>query len=233
MIDKLIKYVEERLNITVSESQTTNSKYLRLDNYNKIVRISDHFGNIKDNVDLTVIVPDNPGYFIVVLGFKTFVYTSFQRTAELIVTYLILEANIFEKEALKIKNQSQTISGMQERINALQAEVNKLNVLNRNLENLNKNLAHNSKESELKKKVERQAAEIQILNEKQAEAKKVIKQKDDAIKEAADLLEDLSTNPELREMVYDSHSGKKYYLDNFAEEAQDMLKDLIKDYYSK
>lgn len=233
MINRLIKYVEEKLDITVSESVSTNSKYLRLDNSSKIVRISDHFGNIKDNVDLTIVVPDNVGYFVVVLGFKTFVYTSFQKTADLIVTYLMLEVNIFEKETTKIKNQSQTISNMQERINALQAEVNKLNALNKNLETLNKNLMRNSKEQELKKKVEKQAAEIRILNDKQVEAKKIIKQKDDDLKEAADLIKELSTNPELREMIYNSSNGKKYYIDNFTKDAQDILDDLIKNYYSK
>ena len=233
MIDKIIKYVQDKLPVTITESVSTNSKYIRFTEGGKQVRISDHFGNIKDNVDVTIVIPENPGQFIVVMGFKTFIYSSFQKVAEFIVTYLILEDNVLSKESTKIRNQSQVIYDMQTKIDNLTVENSKLKKLNNQLQALNKNLASNNKELELRKKVERQAAEIQILNEKQAESKKIIKQKDEAISEAAELLEDLSTNPELREMIYDSHSGKKYYLDNFSEDMQDILHDLITNHYSK
>ena len=233
MIDKIVKYVQDKLPVTVTESLSTNSKYIKFGEGGKQVRISDHFGNIKDNVDVTIVVPENPGSFIVVMGFKTFIYSSFQKVGDFIVTYLILEENVLGKEWTKIKNQSQVIYDMQQKIDSLTSDLTKVKKLNEQLQALNKNLASNNKELELRKKVERQAAEIQILNEKQAESKKLIKQKDDAIQEAAELLEDLSTNPELREMIYNSHSGKKYYLDNFTEDAQEILKDLIDNYYSK
>ena len=233
MIDKIIKYVQDKLPVTITESLSTNSKYIRFTEGGKQVRISDHFGNIKDNVDVTIVIPENPGQFIVVMGFKTFIYSSFQKVAEFIITYLILEDNVLSKESTKIRNQSQVIYDMQTKIDNLTVENSKLKKLNSQLQALNKNLASNNKELELRKKVERQAAEIQILNEKQAESKKIIKQKDEAISEAAELLEDLSTNPELREMIYDSHSGKKYYLDNFSEDMQEILNDLITNYYSK
>ena len=233
MIDKIVKYVQDKLPVTITESLSTNSKYIRFTEGGKQVRVSDHFGNIKDNVDVTIVVPENPGQFIVVMGFKTFIYSSFQQVAEFIITYLILEDNVLSKESTKIRNQSQVIYDMQTKIDNLTVENTKLKKLNSQLQALNKNLASNNKELELRKKVERQAAEIQILNEKQAESKKIIKQKDEAISEAAELLEDLSTNPELREMIYDSHSGKKYYLDNFSEDMQDILHDLITNHYSK
>ena len=233
MIDKIVKYVQDKLPVTVTESLSTNSKYIRFTEGGKQVRVSDHFGNIKDNVDVTIVVPENPGQFIVVMGFKTFIYSSFQKVAEFIVTYLILEDNVLSKESTKIKNQSQVIYDMQTKIDNLTEENSKLKKLNSQLQALNKNLANNTKEVELRRKVERQAAEIQILNEKQAESKRVIKQKDEAISEAAELIEDLSTNPELREMIYDSRSDKKYYLDNFSKDMQEILHDLIANYYSK
>ena len=233
MIDKIVKYVQDKLPVTVTESLSTNSKYIRFTEGGKQVRVSDHFGNIKDNVDVTIVVPENPGQFIVVMGFKTFIYSSFQKVAEFIVTYLILEDNVLSKVSTKIKNQSQVIYDMQTKIDNLTEENSKLKKLNSQLQALNKNLANNTKEVELRRKVERQAAEIQILNEKQAESKRVIKQKDEAISEAAELIEDLSTNPELREMIYDSRSGKKYYLDNFSKDMQEILHDLIANYYSK
>ena len=233
MIDKIVKYVQDKLPVTVTESVSTNSKYIRYTDGGKQVRVSDHFGNIKDNVDVTIIVPENPGQFIIVMGFKTFIYSSFQKVAEFIVTYLILEDNVLGKESTKIKNQSQVIYDMQCRIDSLNSELDKIKKLNNQLQALNKNLASNNKELELRKKVERQAAEIQVLNEKQAESKKIIKQQESDIKEAAELLETLSTNPDLREMMYDRNTGKRYYLDNFSEEMQDVIKDLITNYYSK
>lgn len=232
MIDKIIKYVQDKLPVTITESVSTNSKYIRFTEGGKQVRISDHFGNIKDNVDVTIVIPENPGQFIVVMGFKTFIYNSFQKVAEFIVTYLILEDSVLNKESTKVKNQSQVICDMQTKIDNLTEENSKLKKLNSQLQVLNKNLTNNI-ETELQKKVRRQAAEIQVLNEKQVEFKKIIKQKDEDISEAAKLLEDLSTNPELREMLYDSQSGKKYYLDNFSEDMQEILNDLITNYYSK
>lgn len=232
MIDKIIKYVQDKLPVTITESVSTNSKYIRFTEGGKQVRISDHFGNIKDNVDVTIVIPENPGQFIVVMGFKTFIYNSFQKVAEFIVTYLILEDSVLNKESTKVKNQSQVICDMQTKIDNLTEENSKLKKLNSQLQVLNKNLTNNI-EPELQKKVRRQAAEIQVLNEKQVEFKKIIKQKDEDISEAAKLLEDLSTNPELREMIYDSQSGKKYYLNNFSEDMQEILNDLITNYYSK
>lgn len=234
MIDKIVKYVKDKLpEIAITESLSTNSKYIRYTDGGKSVRISDHFGNIKDNVDVTIIVPENPGTFIVVMGFKTFIYTSFQKTADFIVTYLILEDNVLSKESLKIKNQSQVIYDLQVKMDNLNSEVIKLKKLNEQLQILNKSLLSNSKEVELKKKSERQAAEIKILNEKYVESKRLLKEKDEAIKEATYLLEQLSTNPDLREMMYDRNTGKKYYIDNFNESMQDVIKDLIQNYYSK
>ena len=233
MIDKIIRYVQDKLPVIVSESVSTNSKYIRLSDSGKLVRISDPFGNVRDSVDITIIVPENQGQFIVVLGFKTFIYNSFQKVCDLIIMYLILEEGIFSKEAAKIKNQAQNINDMKLKIDTLNNEVSKLKTLNSQLSILNRNLSNNGIETELQKKVKRQAAEIKTLNEKQVEYKEIIKRQEEDIKEAAQLLEEVSTNPELREMLYDSHAGKKYYIDNFSKDAQDILKDLINDYYDK
>ena len=159
MIDKIVKYVQDKLPVTVTESLSTNSKYIRFTEGGKQVRISDHFGNIKDNVDVTIVIPENPGQFIVVMGFKTFIYSSFHKVAEFIVTYLILEDNVLSKESTKIKNQSQVIYDMQTKIDNLTEENAKLKKLNSQLQALNKNLANNTKEAELRRNVERHAAE--------------------------------------------------------------------------
>lgn len=192
MIDKIIRYVQDKLPVIVSESVSTNSKYIRLSDSGKLVRISDHFGNVRDNVDITVIVPENSGQFIVVLGFKTFIYNSFQKVCDLIIMYLILEEGIFSKEATKIKNQAQNINDMKLKIDTLNNEVSKLKTLNSQLSILNRNLSNNGIETELQKelqkKVKRQAAEIKTLNEKQVEYKETIKRQEEDLKEATQLL---------------------------------------------
>lgn len=234
MINKIIKYVQEKLpDVVVVESHSTNSHYLKLSEEGKVVRVSDHFGNIKDNVDVNVIVPETPNNFIVVIGFKTFIYTSFQRTAEFIVTYLIIEKEVLNKDLIKIRNQSQVIVDLQQRINVLVEEKNKLTTLNTQLQNLNKNLSSTKKENEYKKKVENQALEISRLRTKEAELEGIIAQKEEAIQEAVSLIRELSTNPELREMLYDQQSGKRYYIDNFSNDMQEMIREIIKDYYNK
>ena len=101
MIDKIVKYVQDKLPVTITESLSTNSKYIRFTEGGKQVRVSDHFGNIKDNVDVTIVIPENPGQFIVVMGFKTFIYNSFQKVAEFIVIYLI-PYYIYQKPTLRL-----------------------------------------------------------------------------------------------------------------------------------
>ena len=153
MIDKIIRYVQDKLPVIVSESVSTNSKYIRLSDSGKLVRISDHFGNVKDAVDITIIVPENQGQFIVVLGFKTFIYNSFQKVCDLIIMYLILEEGIFSKETAKIKNQAQNINDMKLKIDTLNNEVSKLKTLNSQLSILNRNLSNNGIETEFKRKL--------------------------------------------------------------------------------
>ena len=49
--------------------------------------------------------------------------------------------------------------------------------------------------------------------------------------EAADLITKLTTDPELREML--TVKDKKYFIDNFPEDVQPVLMDVIKEYYGK
>ena len=47
MIDKIVKYVQDKLPVTVTESLSTNSKYIKYTEGGKQVRVSDHFGKLK------------------------------------------------------------------------------------------------------------------------------------------------------------------------------------------
>lgn len=233
MIKKLIDYIQSKVPISIVESNTTNSQYIKCNN--KTIRISDHFGHPKDGIDIVVIIPETPKNFIVSIGYKVYCYTSFRKTGDFIVSYILIENNVSDKYETKLQNQSGEIYRLQKLVQDLQ-------YLNKNL--MNNNVA--SKESEYKKKCANQAATITSMNAKQAEQAKQItilqdkqiqlkeelKEKDAAIKEAVELIETLTTDPSARELLY-SGKGKKYYLDNFPDDAREMIESIIKEYYDK
>ena len=236
MINKIIEALSLKLPIKeVINSQSTDSKYIKFQIIDSIksVRVSDHFGHAKDNIDINIIVPRTPKYFIIVCGYDTYIETSFRKTIDFVISYFRIEHGVAQKESSRISNQSEVINSLKTKVSELNEENEKLSKLNNQLQTLNKNLANSGKESEYKKKLDRQTSELKRMNEKQAEYKKDIENKDAAIKEAAELIESLTTNPELRQMIVNENTGKKYYLDNFTEDAQDMLQELIKNYYSK
>lgn len=230
MIQKLIEYIQSKVPVTVNESNTTNSKYLKL--ANKTIRISDHFGRPKEGIDIVVIVPETPKNFIVSIGYKVYCYTSIRKVGDFLISYILIENNVSDIYESKVQNQSVEISRLQKQIQDLQT--------------LNKNLIQNSKEAEYKKKCSNQASaissmnfkqseqakQITILQNKQIELKEQLKEKDAAIKEAVELIETLTTDPNARELLY-SNKGKKYYLDNFPDEAREMIESIIKEYYDK
>lgn len=230
MIQKLIDYIQSKVPVSIVNSNTTNSRYLKIEN--KTIRISDHFGHPKEGIDIVVIVPETPKNFIVSIGYKVYCYTSLRKIGDFVVSYILVETNIANKYDSKVQNQSSEILSLQKKIQELQ--------------NLNKNLMQNSKEAEYKKKMMNQAStisnmtvkqseqakQITILQEKQIELKEELKEKNAAIKEAVELIETLTTDPNARELLY-SNKGKKYYLDNFPDEAREMIESIIKEYYDK
>lgn len=230
MIQKLIDYVKSKVPVSVTESNSTNSRYLKL--ANKTIRISDHFGHPKEGIDIVVIVPETPKNFIVSIGYKVYCYTSIRKVGDFLISCILIENNVSDKYESKVQNQSVEITRLQKQIQELQT--------------LNKNLIQNSKEVEYKKKCSNQALtissmsskqseqarQITILQDKQIELKEQLKEKDAAIKEAVELIETLTTDPNARELLY-SNKGKKYYLDNFPDEAREMIESIIKEYYDK
>lgn len=226
MIQKLVDYVQSKVSVTVNKSLTTNSQYLKSDN--KLIRISDHFGQLKPEEDIIVIIPETPKNFIVSVGYKTYCYTSFRKVGDLLVNYIIINDSVSDKFQAKVNNQTE--------------EIIKLRKLVENYQNLNKNLAkENYKEKyktqaeitrELEHKQTKLKEQVTILLSQHGKIKKELQEKDEAIREAADIIETLTTDPNSRELLY-SKEGKKYYLDNFPKEAQEFLEDIIKEYYNK
>lgn len=232
MIQKLIDYIQSKISIEVKLSETTNSRYINLGK--KIIRISDHlpaFSNKK--IDVVVIVPETPKNFIISIGYKVYCYTSLRRAGDFLVDYILFNNNIEDKYS---KLSQDIIQKQGKEINELKGLVQKLQTLNANLSNSSDMAKLKRQAEELtqnKVKLKRQAEEIAKLQQAQSEIKAELREKDVAIKEAADLIETLTTDPEAREFLYSEHKGKKYYLDNFPDDAREMIEELIREYYSK
>ena len=247
MITKITDYVKRKIpNVEIQDSVTTNSKYLWLNESSK-VRISDHFSSKKPV--LNIIIPETQGYFVIIMGYRTHISKSFRETCETIVTFLKLNEGIEEK----LKNQSKTITELTTNLEttaselaALKKEIAENQKIIRNLENqvsnfkvskaqfdrikddlTNKKNALSTAENTIKNCENNSQILRDALNAKIAENQKL----SDDLKEAASLIEELTTSQELRDMFYNKHSGKKYYLDNFPIEMQELIQDLIKNYY--
>lgn len=245
MIQKLIDYIGHKVPIEVKPSETTNSQYINLGN--KTIRISDHLPAFPSKkIDIGVIVPETPKSFIISIGYKVFCYTSLKRTGDFLIDYIHFNSSIEDKYS---RLSQDIIQKQGKEISELKDLVNKLQTLNVNLSNSNDKVKLKQQSEELTKnktrlqhqaeeltqnqaKLKRQAGEIARLQQTQSEIKAELKEKNAAIKEAADLIETLTTDPEARPLLY-SKQGKKYYLDNFPEDIQDLINEAIKEYYSK
>lgn len=229
MIQKLIDYIGHKVPIEVKPSETTNSQYINLGN--KTIRISDHLPAFPSKkIDIGVIIPETPKNFIISIGYKVYCYTSFKRAGDFLVDYILFNNNIEDKYS---KLSQDIIQKQGKEINELKDFVQKLQTLNTNLCNTSDKLQHQSEElTQNKAKLKRQASEITRLQQAQSEIKAELKEKNAAIREAADLIETLTTDPEARPLLY-SKQGKKYYLDNFPKDIQDLINEAIKEYYSK
>lgn len=229
MIQKLIDYIGHKVPIEVKSSETTNSQYIDLGN--KTIRISDHLPAFPSKkIDIGVIIPETPKSFIISIGYKVYCYTSFKRAGDFLVDYILFNNNIEDKYS---KLSQDIIQKQGKEINELKDFVQKLQTLNTNLCNTSDKLQHQSEElTQNKAKLKRQASEITRLQQAQSEIKAELKEKNAAIREAADLIETLTTDPEARPLLY-SKQGKKYYLDNFPKDIQDLINEAIKEYYSK
>ena len=212
MIEKIIDYVLSKISVDdILESDSTVSKYLKVGD--KEIRISDHF-SYNEQVDVSVIVPETPGIFIVSVGAKVYCYTSLQKLGDFLVTYIIIKQNTEGYYEHKYNNIKKAFDQYQE------SSTSKIKGLKSALDN-----------NGLNKKIQDQAKEISNLRKVQDKQKKQLADKQADLNEAADLIQLLSENQEVREAIQDRQKNKIYYLDNFKEDAQDLLKEIIKDYY--
>ena len=215
MIQKLVDYVTSKVqNLEIYESKSTSSIYINLGNYR--IRIADHIGVLKPEVKVQVIIPEESSKFLVCIGLKVYIYTTIRQVGDFLINYIRINNNIitkvYDEKKARIQELSETAKELKSQL------VGTLKIK----EDLK---AINDKYEVLKN-------QYQATCNKQCVLKEQLKEKDSAIKEAAELIEQLY-NPETRELIYSEKRDKRYYLDNFSDDVKEMIEELIREYYSK
>lgn len=212
-INELIEYIKKQFpDVVINESNTTDSIYIKIPG--REIRLADHIGILSENREIQVLIPQNSNDYIVVIGLKIYIYKTLHRVGDLITDYMLINNNITAPRREGSHKAYLQLCGKQTELKETLAET---------LDELKK----------LKEKHQNLVGTYNALQKNQVLLKAGIKEKDDAIKEAVELIEELSTNKEAREYLYNREKGKMYFLDNFSEDAREMIKELIKEYYSK
>lgn len=215
MIQKLVDYVISKVkNLEIQESKSTNSVYIQLD-LGKI-RISDHIGMLKPEVKVQVIIPEESSKFIVCIGLKMYLYNTVRQVGDFLINYIRINNNIitqiYNEKKVRLQELSETADSLRSQLTGSLKLKSDLDTIIEKYKTLKSTYTH--------------------VTNLQASLKEQLKEKDSAIKEAAELIEQLY-NPETRKLIYSEKKDKRYYLDNFSDDAREMIEELIKEYYSK
>lgn len=212
-INELIEYIDKHFpEVVIKESNTTDSIYIKIPG--REIRFADHVGILNDSRELQILIPQNSKDYIVVIGLKIYIYKTLRRVGDLVMDYMLFNNNISSLKRESSHKAYQQLCSKQSELKETLAE---------SLDELKK----------VKEKHQNLVNTYNALQKNQILLKEGIKEKDAAIKEAVDIIEELTTNPEARQLIYNQNTEKTYYLDNFSEDARDMIKELIKEYYGK
>lgn len=215
MIQKLVDYVASKIkNLEVQESKSTNSIYIKLRKYR--IRIADHIGILTPEVKVQVIIPEESSKFIVCIGLKIYLYNTIKQVGDFLINYIRINNNIISEIYEEKRNRMQELKNSADNLRAKLTESLKVK------EDL----------EDVKSKYEVLKSQYHATCTKQSALKEQLKEKDSAIREAAELIEQLY-DPETRKLIYSEKRDKRYYLDNFSDDAREMIEELIKEYYSK
>lgn len=228
-VHKLIKYVQQKVNYEIQEA-ATGSVYLFKDKY-LLARIANHTPSKSQGGScIKIFSLDYDKGFCVEINRHLYYYASYQKVGDLLVHKYYIEdcepeLNIrtqLDEAKAQLGNLKQLVSSLQKTLNEVKSEKTSLLSTITELKEQNKTdsyladlKAARSKASEYKQTISDLKEENKIL-------------KNDC-EEAADLIQKLTTDSELREML--TTKGKKYFIDNFPEDIQKLLMEVIKEYY--
>lgn len=231
-IEVLVKYVQKKVNYEIAEANT-GSVYLYI-NGKVAVRISNHASTKSQGAyAIRVYALDyDKGYFVEI-NRHIYYYTSYRKVGDLLIHKyymedILPENNIytkFDSANAQIAQLSNKVSSLETKLKSVETEKDNLDLT---VTKLSKDNDKSSKYLEELKTMQQKASEYKQTISKLTDDNKNLK-KD--CEEAADLITKLTTDPELREML--TVKGKKYFVDNFPEDVQPVLMDIIKEYYGK
>lgn len=257
MVEDLINYLKSK---GIVESETyakTGSVYLKTTNDLKL-RISDHLPSKEKGYaskHLNIVVLHGSNDFIVILNRKLFVYKSMDSLCSFIIDFDRINGSIISELKNDIQSTNElnaTIENLKKTIKAKDVELKNGKVAiarqHANISKLKSQLGQKEEilRNELQKeynsatkKLVQVKLQLNGLTKEVAELKLEVSKKDSHCKTlqkeldtAVELMDDLIQNPEARAYITNSQ-GKVYYIDNFSQDAAEMLEYIIKNYYSK
>ena len=222
MITSVSEWVSENYpKYVVQKSQRSNSIYIHISN-TKDIRISDHISTANAGKYVNILITRDKEF---VVAFKNVicVLKTFKRLCDWLDDFLTVHEGIY-------CDYSNTHNGMTEEINQLRSQNDHLKKDIEQLKILNINLANNPKDAGQKAEIKRLSTLVTEKNTVIKNLQKDNSEKADAIKEAVDLIQTLTTDPDSRDLLYSRNTGKTYYIDNFPDSMQEIINDLIKTY---
>lgn len=217
-ITKFKNWILENSTLKLSESKSTDSIYLVSDDIK--IRISDHIqGSACNNIrfDISIFIPEESDKYIVSIGYKIYIYNTLQEVKSLLTSMFRLNNGIPESSISKAVNK----------------QIDKNKKTNKELSNQIAILSnkYKSRIGRLEKKASAYCKLQKVYNKKVTECQKLELRCNSLLNdnlEAKDIISELQDNPEARKVI--QIKEKKYYLDNFPNDIQELLKDAISYY---
>ena len=216
-ITKFKNWILENSTLKLSESKSTDSIYLVSDDIK--IRISDHIqGSACRNIrfDISIFIPEESDKYIVSIGYKIYIYNTLQEVKSLLTSMFRLNNGIPESSISKAVNKQ---------IDKNKELSNQIAILSK------KNNKYKSRIGSLEKKASAYRKLQKVYNKKVTECQKLELRCNSLLNdnlEAKDIISELQDNPEARKVI--QIKEKKYYLDNFPNDIQELLKDAISYY---
>ena len=216
-ITKFKNWILENSTLKLSESKSTDSIYLVSDDIK--IRISDHIqGSACRNIrfDISIFIPEESDKYIVSIGYKIYIYNTLQEVKSLLTSMFRLNNGIPESSISKAVNKQ---------IDKNKELSNQIAILSKKKNKYKSRIGSLEKEASAYRKLQK------VYNKKVTECQKLELRCNSLLNdnlEAKDIISELQDNPEARKVI--QIKEKKYYLDNFPNDIQELLKDAISYY---
>ena len=216
-ITKFKNWILENSTLKLSESKSTDSIYLVSDDIK--IRISDHIqGSACHNIrfDISIFIPEESDKYIVSIGYKIYIYNTLQEVKSLLTSMFRLNNGIPESSISKAVNKQ---------IDKNKELSNQIAILSKKKNKYKSRIGSLEKEASAYRKLQK------VYNKKVTECQKLELRCNSLLNdnlEAKDIISELQDNPEARKVI--QIKEKKYYLDNFPNDIQELLKDAISYY---